>query len=66
MAEAVSIAEALDLLKRGAGPLDAAPTADDAPVAKRAARRARRGIALNLTPMIDVTFLLLVFFVCTT
>jgi biopolymer transport protein ExbD len=66
VAEAVSIAAALDLLKRGAGPLDAAPTADDAPVAKRAARRARRGIALNLTPMIDVTFLLLVFFVCTT
>ena len=32
----------------------------------RAKRRARRGLSLNLTPMIDVTFLLLVFFVCTT
>jgi biopolymer transport protein ExbD len=32
----------------------------------RAKRRARGGLQLNLTPMIDVTFLLLVFFVCTT
>ena len=36
MAEAVSIAAALDLLARGAGPVDSGPTADDAPVAKRA------------------------------
>ncbi|MBM4007185.1 MAG: biopolymer transporter ExbD [Planctomycetes bacterium] len=32
----------------------------------RAKRRALGGLQLNLTPMIDVTFLLLVFFVCTT
>jgi len=65
--DSASIAAALDLLALGGQSFDEALSSDDnAPVAKRADRRARRGIALNLTPMIDVTFLLLVFFVCTT
>ncbi|MFM1830481.1 MAG: hypothetical protein RLZZ558_821 [Planctomycetota bacterium] len=38
------------------------PSALDAP---RMATRGPRGIGVNLTPLIDVTFLILVFFVCT-
>jgi biopolymer transport protein ExbD len=38
------------------------PSALDAP---RVATRGPRGMGMNLTPLIDVTFLILVFFVCT-
>jgi biopolymer transport protein ExbD len=63
MADAATIVEALARMRRGE--LRAAPAAP-APDPSPRARRRRGGLALNLTPMIDVTFLLLVFFVCTT
>lgn len=69
MADPRSIVEALSDLRRGQGPAaDAEPDADlDRRLQDgRARRRGHRGLSLNLTPMIDVTFLLLVFFVCTT
>ena len=69
MAEAAHIVEALARLRQGDGPTP--EQQDDAELdrrlqAARAKRRRGSGIQLNLTPMIDVTFLLLVFFVCTT
>ena len=45
------------------------PTPDDEVIAHRGARQRRRvggGLELNLTPMIDVTFLLLVYFMVAT
>ncbi len=69
MAEAAHIVEALARLRQGHGPTP--EQQDDAELdrrlqAARAKRRRGSGLQLNLTPMIDVTFLLLVFFVCTT
>ncbi len=65
MAEAASIATALDLLIRGEGPVtDCSLDINDTLVKRRAVRRSKRGISLNVIPMIDVTFFLLVFFVC--
>ena len=62
MAEASTILEALGRMRRGE--ITAPPVAETGPAPR--ARRRRGGLSLNLTPMIDVTFLLLVFFVCTT
>ena len=63
MAEAAVIVEALGRLRRG----ECRPAAETAaPTPPSRSRRRRGGLSLNLTPMIDVTFLLLVFFVCTT
>jgi biopolymer transport protein ExbD len=65
VAEAASIAAALDELDRGQGPVETySHSTDDVLANRRAARRAKRGISLNVIPMIDVTFFLLVFFVC--
>lgn len=63
MADAGTILEALARMRRGE--LRASPSAP-APEPSPRSRRRRGGLSLNLTPMIDVTFLLLVFFVCTT
>lgn len=65
MGEAAFLAAALDQLAHGTGPVETiAQIRDDKLANKRAARRANRGIKLNVIPMIDVTFFLLVFFVC--
>ncbi|MCE9620482.1 MAG: biopolymer transporter ExbD [Planctomycetes bacterium] len=67
MAEAASIAAALERLARGEGPAECvALPRDDGFREKRAQRRSKRSITLNVISMIDVTFLILVFFVCTT
>jgi biopolymer transport protein ExbD len=68
VADAAHIIDALARLRQGDGP---APAHDDVEADRRlqesrAKRRRGSGLQLNLTPMIDVTFLLLVFFVCTT
>lgn len=68
MADATEILAALQRLRIGGMPT-AAFTQEQADTRQKSARASRRrgsGLALNLTPMIDVTFLLLVFFVCTT
>ena len=63
MADAADIVDALARLRRG----ELAATRPSAELAQPVrSRRRRGGLSLNLTPMIDVTFLLLVFFVCTT
>jgi biopolymer transport protein ExbD len=65
VAEAAILAAALDQLARGTEPMGASlQILDDKLAEKRAARRGNRGIKLNVIPMIDVTFFLLVFFVC--
>ena len=65
MAEAASIAKALDLLAQGKGPVEPVwTTTHDTLANRRSMRRSKRGISLNVIPMIDVTFFLLVFFVC--
>jgi biopolymer transport protein ExbD len=68
VAEAAAIVDALARLRRGASerPAPRDESLDRRLREAQAKRRARRGLSLNLTPMIDVTFLLLVFFVCTT
>jgi biopolymer transport protein ExbD len=67
--DATTIAAQLQRLRGGMSSIPQAPSDEDADRRlrdARAKRRARGGLQLNLTPMIDVTFLLLVFFVCTT
>ena len=68
MADAAHIIDALARLRQGDGPApeQADAEADRRLLEARAKRRRGSGLQLNLTPMIDVTFLLLVFFVCTT
>ena len=70
MADQGSIVAALAHLRQGAPTPEAVQEPHDDFDRRmqdaRARRRGRRGLSLNLTPMIDVTFLLLVFFVCTT
>ncbi len=69
MGDAATISAALDRLARGEAADAAAPSIaaeDGALAARRAQRRAKRGITLNVISMIDVSFLILVFFVCTT
>jgi biopolymer transport protein ExbD len=68
MSDARTIAEQLQRLRQGAQGA-APPSEAELDRRLRDARSRRRvlgGMRLNLTPMIDVTFLLLVFFVCTT
>jgi biopolymer transport protein ExbD len=69
MTDAGTIAAQLRHLRSRAA--DASASIDEADLDRRlrdarTKRRGRGGMRLNLTPMIDVTFLLLVFFVCTT
>ena len=69
MAEATVIVQALQRLRGGEVAVGVVAPDDDFDrrlQQSRAKRRGRGGLTLNLTPMIDVTFLLLVFFVCTT
>jgi biopolymer transport protein ExbD len=69
MSDPATIALHLQRLRSGAGAATSSRTDAEADRALRDARAKRRlqgGMRLNLTPMIDVTFLLLVFFVCTT
>jgi biopolymer transport protein ExbD len=69
MSDPATIAAHLQRLRQGAGAGERARTDAELDRHLREARAKRRmlgGMRLNLTPMIDVTFLLLVFFVCTT